>query len=540
MTMKLGTQGDDIIVTDPSYWLALGQGGNDIIIGHAGLDGLYGGAGHDSIYGMGGEDDLGGGSGNDLLVGGSSRDTLDGGTGADTMQGGGNDDTYVVDNPLDVVTEAAGAGNDLVRTSISLVLPANVERMTYVGIVGPGHFAGAGNALNNVIEGGAGNDTLSGLGGNDTLHGNDGRDSLLGGDGRDGLTGDAGDDTLDGGAGDDVVSGGEGADSMIGGAGNDQMAGGGGKDTMAGGDGNDTYTVDHLFDVISEAFFGGYDKVRVEDAQAYVLSANVEDLEFDWTIQGASGTGNAESNRIAATDWADVLTGNGGQDTLIGHAGNDTLYGGAGNDSLNGGYGTDRLFGGDGNDTLDGATDVATQNAQPGILVGGDTLDGGAGNDLILAGGTPSWWSYAGGNHLIGGAGNDTLTGAAGDDTLTGGAGTDSMNGGLGADTFVFAAVSDSPDHAGGAETRDAVAGFVVGEDRLDLSAIDANAFSPLVNNGFAYSMDGPAAHAVWQQVWNGDDVIVKADVNGDAVADLAIRVHIAGGGALAVSDFVL
>ncbi|MBY3145126.1 calcium-binding protein, partial [Rhizobium laguerreae] len=78
-------------------------------------------------------------------------------------------DTYIVDNAGDIVTEAADAGTDTVRTNLaSYTLADNVENLTYIGT---GPFAGEGNALNNVIVGGSGSNALTGGAGNDTLTG---------------------------------------------------------------------------------------------------------------------------------------------------------------------------------------------------------------------------------------------------------------------------------------------------------------------------------------------------------------------------------
>ena len=111
---------------------------------------------------------------------------MDGGkntTGADTMIGGGGDDTYVINNVGDVVTEAAGAGNDTANVLInSYTLATNVEVLNFIGT---GAFSGTGNALANVMTGGAGADTLNGAGGDDRLIGGAGADTLIGGAGND-------------------------------------------------------------------------------------------------------------------------------------------------------------------------------------------------------------------------------------------------------------------------------------------------------------------------------------------------------------------
>ncbi|HEY8192105.1 MAG TPA: calcium-binding protein, partial [Alphaproteobacteria bacterium] len=60
------------------------------------------------------------------ITGNGADNTISGGTGADTMIGGAGNDTYVVDNVGDVVTENAGEGTDLVQTSVTYTISANV------------------------------------------------------------------------------------------------------------------------------------------------------------------------------------------------------------------------------------------------------------------------------------------------------------------------------------------------------------------------------------------------------------------------------
>ena len=113
---------------------------------------------------------------NNVITGGAGNDALNGGIGADTMAGGAGNDTYIVDNVGDVVSEAAGAGTDTIKTTLlSKTLGANVENLTFIGA---GNFTGTGNTLNNVITGGSGNDTLNGGAGNDTLRGGAGQELI--------------------------------------------------------------------------------------------------------------------------------------------------------------------------------------------------------------------------------------------------------------------------------------------------------------------------------------------------------------------------
>ena len=139
------------------------------------------------------------GTGNELgnrITGNSLSNVLDGRAGADTLSGGAGNDTYLVDNLADVVIESVGGstgGIDLVRSQVSLVLGANVERLT---LEGSAAISGTGNELANLITGNAGANAVSGGAGNDTLSGGDGADTLTGGAGADSLTGGSGADSF--------------------------------------------------------------------------------------------------------------------------------------------------------------------------------------------------------------------------------------------------------------------------------------------------------------------------------------------------------
>jgi Ca2+-binding RTX toxin-like protein len=79
-----------------------------------------------------------------------------------------------VDNGGDAVIENAGEGTDTVRSTIHLVLPANVENLILE--VGSGDLQGYGNALPNMITGNEGSNLLDGRAGPDVMLGQGGND----------------------------------------------------------------------------------------------------------------------------------------------------------------------------------------------------------------------------------------------------------------------------------------------------------------------------------------------------------------------------
>lgn len=119
-------------------------------------------------------DALVGNAGANVLTGGAGNDVLNGSTGADTMAGGAGNDIYIVDNAGDTVVEGINAGTDLVYSSVSFTLSANVERVT---LLGGADLSATGNALSNVLIGNTGNNALNGGAGADTMAGGLGNDT---------------------------------------------------------------------------------------------------------------------------------------------------------------------------------------------------------------------------------------------------------------------------------------------------------------------------------------------------------------------------
>lgn len=392
---------------------------------------------------------LTGNSGANTLSGGDGNDTLDGGAGADSLIGGAGDDTYIVDDSSDTLVEAASAGTDTVRASITWTLGANFESLLLTGsgaIDGSGNSAAnllTGNSAANRLDGGAGADTLAGLAGDDTYVVDNAGDIVI-------ESVAAGNDlvlasvsytlaanvenlTLTGsadiaGTGNDLsnrLAGNSGANALSGGAGNDTLDGGAGADSLAGGAGDDFYLVDNAGDVVVEMAAEGIDTVQA--SISWTLVDNVENLILTGTA-ALAGTGNELDNR---------LLGNSGANTLLGGSGNDTLDGGAGADSLVGGLGDDTYV-------LDNAADLIVEGAGEGIDTVQSSLSwtlGASSNleNLVLLGSAAIWGTgNALDNRLTGNSGANTLTGGDGNDTLDGGAGADSLAGGEGNDTYVI------------------------------------------------------------------------------------------------------
>lgn len=455
----------------------------------SGIENLAGSSHADALTGSSGSNRLDGAAGNDTLIGGDGDDTLDGGTGNDSLVGGMGNDVYIVDSAGDIVRESLHSGVDEVRTTLNTqTLGANLERLTFIGT---GDFKGTGNALDNLIVGGAGNDTLIGGTGFDTLIGGDGDDRFYFDHDDAPLQGGAGFDTavlqssigvsLDlvacsieqayGGTGNDTLigtgslvglalNGRDGNDQLVGSAFNDTLTGGSGTDRLVGNDGDDVFYIDAADMVEGGA---GFDTVYVQ---------GTDDLTFSFNAFGSSGIerliSGGGNDHVFAGETAvavevnggvgnDALSGSAFNDTLRGDAGDDTLFGGEGDDVLVGGAGDNMLFGGDGNDRLyvDTAT-VARLDGDAGDdtvyarYAGGVTLDlsgsiehfiGSAGDDSVTAAGSYFPVELNGGNgndRLVGSHGNDTLLGGNGNDTLLGGDGDDLLVGGAGADVFDF------------------------------------------------------------------------------------------------------
>jgi Ca2+-binding RTX toxin-like protein len=484
------------------------------------------------------------GTGNGLdnvIIGNSGNNVIDGLAGADTMSGNAGNDTYVVDNVLDSVTELAGGGIDLVLSSVTHTLSANVENLT---LTGTADINGTGNALNNVIIGNSGANIIDGLAGADTMTGGAGNDTYVVNSTLDVVTENLNEGidlvmsgvsytlganlenlTLTGAAAingignglDNVILGNSGNNILAGGAGNDLLDGGIGADNMAGGTGDDDYVVDNALDVVTELVGGGID--RVSSSVSRTLGANQENLTLIG-LANINGTGNALNN---------VMVGNSGNNVLNGSAGNDTMSGGAGNDTY----------------VVSSALDVVVENVDEGIDTVQSTISYTLGTNLenltLLGASTINGTGNALDNVIIGNAAANTLVGGDGNDTLNGSAGNDTMRGGTGNDAYVVSSTLDVvvENAAEGIDTVMSTFTYALAANLENLTLIGAaaingfgNALDNVINGNAAANTLNGGAGADAMAGGAGNDVYVVENVL-DTVTELA------GGGIDRVSSSV-
>lgn len=411
-TLDGGLGADNLLGGEGADSLLAGAG-NDTLTGEAGNDTLYGGAGDDSLLGSGGNDSLHGESGNDVLRadegsdtlfggegndnlyagalatvldGGAGLDTLRGGGGADTMAGGAGDDTYYVRHGASRVTEAAGGGMDIVRTTVSFALASTAEvEMLRVD----------DQATTTAVN-------LTGSATNNDLRGNNGANRL---------------------------------------------EGGGGEDSLRGFLGDDIYRVDSAGDLVFELVGEGTDTVLTSISYAISSTRFVERLYATGT-DGLALAGNQIANDIRGNAGANRLSGGGGNDTLAGLGGNDTLYGGEGIDRVvlgvastaataSSGPGSILLRTAEGVDFISNDVEFVVFTDRTLTWAEAAALRSNFGPAPVI--GTDL------GETLNGTAASDRIEALGGNDWITPGTGSDTIHGGDGRDMVSFVSLPDTP-----------------------------------------------------------------------------------------------
>lgn len=400
-----------------------------------------------------------------------------GGSGAvDTFTGTTGNDQYTIDNAADKIVEQINGGNDTALSSVSYVIPANVENLTLTGVIS---VNATGNTENNVIRGNSAANSIDWGGG--------------------------GDDQLYGGQGDDTykvyadytqysqwyeVSGplsariyenaGEGLDTLLTNAFYAELPEHVEKLTVTSfrtgsirhslaekplaqykGNSGDN-TIDLL--AVNSSFV----PIEVEGGGGNDLLIGSYSLKDTASYESASGGVTVSLQTTTAQD-----TGGAGVDTLMnfdhlkGSAFNDVLSGNSGDNSFWGGAGTDRLVGREGNDSyyIDSPLDVIVEEVGQGTdvvytsfntalpenverLIALDetsslTLSGNSADNLILGGTLGGVLNGGeGGDRLESRGGASALNGEAGNDTLVASYGNDTMRGGEGDDVYLFSTVN--------------------------------------------------------------------------------------------------
>jgi Ca2+-binding RTX toxin-like protein len=475
-----------------TFAVALGFVGNtgagdhdEIFVGTDAGEIIDAGDGYDWLFGHAGDDTLLGGADDDYIEGGPGADAIDGGP-QDGLGFGTDFAVYVHSDTAVSINLGAGtaAGGD--ATGDVLV---GIE-----GVIGS-DFADTliGSNGNNLFFGRAGNDIISGLGGFDQVNYQDSPGGVV----------------VDLGAG--VASDGWGgidALSSIEGARGSEF-----DDTLIG---TDTLLFTEFFrgragnDLIDGR--GGTDLVE------YQLSPGGIDLNLATGVadDGLGGTDtllNVEN--VRGSLFEDVIVGNGARNVFQGLAGDDIIDGGGEFDAVD--YSIEVFFRGTGA-VIVNLSDVDVDLGPSGVIAAHTAIDGFGDTDTLTS------IEVVVGTNL-----SDTIIGDEGINLIRGAGGADFMTGGGGNDTFFYVSTGESPVGDG---NRDVILDFGNGvpppefafTDRIDLSRIDTN---PGIPGDQAFLFAGESQNSVANSVtWfqSDGDTYVQADVNGDAVADMEIK----------------
>jgi Ca2+-binding RTX toxin-like protein len=497
------------------------------------------------------------------LTGNGAANLIDGRGGADTLIGGLGSDTYLADHLADKVIEAAAAGTDHVKSSVSFTLGDHVEMLTLSGSL---NIDGSGNALNNTITGNAADNRLDGQAGNDTMTAGLGNDTYVINTASD-VTNEAagaGIDTIEsaitfslatrtnienltltGGA--LNATGSALANVLTGNSLANILDGGTGKDTMRGGAGNDFYLVDNAGDVIDEQLNSDTGDEVKSAVVRFAAIASIEHYTYTgtaaWTFVATSA-----NNKILGGSGADKLDGADGNDTLLGNAGNDLLAGSIGDDGLDGGVGNDTMKGGAGKDTyvVNATGDKIDEegNADVGDLVRSSisinlaVIGAGLIEDATLLGATAI---NATGNTAV-----NRLIGNDGANILDGKGGADILEGGKGADTYIIDDLGDQLTEslagaAGGIDLVKSSVTYILGANLEKLALTETGNI-----DGFGNTLNNTLLGNIGDNRLDGDDGndtmtggkgsdIYVVDAAGDVVSETIA----AGGGIDAVESSI-
>jgi Ca2+-binding RTX toxin-like protein len=358
-----------------------------------------------------------------------------------------------------------------------------------------------------------------------------------------------------------------------------KIAGTKGRDWLSGTRYDDDFygyeSADTFYSSLGDDFYDGGTGLDTVDYSA-ARSGIVVSLMAGWGADGdgyidtyrdvENITGSAFHDEIRGNQLANVLRGGDGDDDLFGYGQSDTLIGGIDgfDDYLDGGTGTDTVSydgtsvamdvvlgsGGAVGSAWSKASVVQTPTPGGGVIeipipaIKEDTLA--SIENVIGSGGGDDITGNDGANRLDGGAGDDVIDGGGDNDTIIGGRGSDELTGGTGEDTFVLLNASDSalvwgPNGLVAGYGEDVIWDFIPEEDKIDLSAIDADTtlggkqgFTHILVDDWdegTESFTGRTCELLvnyYNDLSTTRDIpqwMVMGDVNGDGYQDFAIHV---------------
>lgn len=333
---------------------------------------------------------------------------------------------------------------------------------------------------------------------------------------------------------------------ILGLAGNDTLSGGAGNDRVDGGSGNDVL------------------RASVNDGNDVYIGGVGTDT-YDWSLTTAAATVDLNAGTASsAQTGTDTLTG---IENLIAGSGNDLVRDATGSNNIQLGAGNDTMSfmvdntrdiisGGGGTDTADYSafttgltvnlgnsvavslvTGSGSVDANADTLTGFENFTGGSGNDVIVGSGV---------NAIV-----NILNGGAGNDRITGGFGVDQLIGGAGSDVFIYTSTDDLGavfalnNSTALATQAERIQDFTQGQDRIDLSAIDARVGT---TGNQAFNFLGTAAFTTantngglrYSYLADQNITVVEGSVDADPALDTEFQIVLSGRVNLTANDFVL
>ena len=207
-----GTSVNDVIQAGTGTDYLFGLNGNNVLTGgtlSSSVDYLYGGPDTDTLNGGAGTNYLYAGTGTETLNGGIGTNTFydgvyagfgGGGTGATSIHAEGATDYFYVGSTTTQITETNAASVAMLYSTVSYMLPTNVNTLHLYGSAqnpdGAGLTGTANNDANVTMYAAAGGDTLIAGSGHDYISGGIGNDTIVAGGGYDQLFGGGGANTF--------------------------------------------------------------------------------------------------------------------------------------------------------------------------------------------------------------------------------------------------------------------------------------------------------------------------------------------------------